>query len=58
MVPRVSKEKKRLVFLDIGQHNMMFIFAVKRFSIFEISKELRNDNFVIEVVQLRILLTT
>ena len=45
MVPRVSKLWKVLVSQDIGQHNALEIFAVKRNIISEISKELLNYIF-------------
>ena len=45
MVPRVSKLWKVLVSQDIGQHNALEIFTVKRSIISEISKELLNYIF-------------
>ena len=41
----VSKVKTFLVFLDIGQDNVLEIFTVKRNIVSEISKELLNDFF-------------
>ena len=42
---RVSKVKKLLVYLDIGQDNALEVFAVKRKIFSVISKELLNDIF-------------
>ena len=41
----VSKLRKLLVFLDIGQHNTLEIFPVKGNIVLEISKELLKDIF-------------
>ena len=40
------KGRKYLVSLDIGQHNVLEIFSVKKNIASEISKELLNDSFV------------
>ena len=57
LTPRVSKVRQLLLFLDIGQHNALKIFAVKRNIVSEISKVLLNDIFAeFEAVGLRILL--
>ena len=45
LTPRVSKVRKLLVSLDIGQHNALEIFAVERNIFLEISKVLLNDAF-------------
>ena len=45
MMARVSKLKKLLVSLDIGQHNALEILTVKRSTISDINKELLNDVF-------------
>ena len=57
LTPRVSKVRQLLLSLDIGQHNALKIFAVKRNIVSEISKVLLNDIFAeFEAVGLRILL--
>ena len=43
LMARVSKVRKLLVSLDIGQHNAMEIFPVKWNVVSEISKVLLND---------------
>ena len=57
LTPRVSKVTQLLLSLDIGQHNALKIFAVKRNIVSEISKVLLNDIFAeFEAAGLRILL--
>lgn len=43
MMSYVSKLRKFIVSLDIGQLDALVIFAVKKSTISEISKELAND---------------
>ena len=45
MTPCVNKERKLLVSLDIGQHNVLEIFTVKNNIFSEVSKELLNEFF-------------
>ena len=58
LAPRVSKVRKLLVFLGIGQYNAMEIVAVKWNVVWEISKVLLNDILqnLMEAKGLRILL--
>ena len=44
-MPRVSELRKLLVSLDIGQQNVLVIFAAKRSAVSGISKELLNNVF-------------
>ena len=45
LMPRISKVRKPLVFLDIAQHNALEIFPIKRDIVTEVSKELLDDTF-------------